>query len=130
MYTIITVVLGMVSLIILDVVWIQGIALNLYKNMFPLTISFDLGPALLVYFILAVAIRYFVIGADRGKVYTRGVLGRGLLLGVVTYGVYNLTNLATLSSWTIAFSFLDIISGSITVMFASLFVFLVLPLFE
>jgi len=130
MYTIITVVLGMISLILLDVVWVQGIALSVYKNMFPLTASFNIGPALLVYFILAVAIRYFVVGADRGRVRAGGVLGRRLLLGLVTYGVYNLTNLATLAAWTGVFSLIDIVWGSIAVMLASLFVFLVLPFFE
>lgn len=130
MYTIITIVLGMVSLIVLDVVWVQGVALSVYNNTFPLTISFDIGPALLVYFILAVAIRYFVIGSDLGRVRMRGVLGRGFLLGIVTYGMYNLTNLATIAAWTTTFSVIDILWGSIAVMLASLFVFVVLPFFE
>jgi uncharacterized membrane protein len=123
-------VLGMVSLIVLDVLWIQGLAANLYKNTFPLTITFNLGPALLVYFLLALGIRYFVIGRDLSKVHVGGIIERGALLGLVTYGVYNLTNMATLKEWTILFGTVDILWGTLAVALGSVFVYLIVPWFE
>ena len=130
MYTIITVVLGMISLIVLDVLWVQGLAANLYKNIFPLTITFNLGAALLVYFLLALGIRYFVLGRDLSKVHLHGIMGRGALLGLVTYGVYSLTNMATIEEWTILFSIVDILWGTLAVMLGSVVIFFILPWFE
>lgn len=39
------------------------------------------------------------------------VLGRGAVLGLLAYGTYNLTNMATLRDWPVAVSLVDMVWG-------------------
>ena len=72
--------------------------------------SLNLGPAVLVYLLLAVGIITFVL--PRAPTVSTAAK-YGALFGIVTYGVYDLTNLATLAAWTVPFVVVDMAWGTV-----------------
>lgn len=66
------------------------------------------GPALFVYVLLAFGIVAFVVPRNYGE----ASILRGALFGLVVYGVYDLTNLATLRAWPVVLTLIDIAWGA------------------
>ena len=69
--------------------------------------------AISAYLLLALAIYYFIL--EDTKIDTksyRDVFIKGFILGLVIYGVYNTTNLATINNYSIKVSIVDTIWGS------------------
>jgi uncharacterized membrane protein len=56
---------------------------------------------------------YFVVAPGVGEGKMREIVLRGALYGLVTYGTYDLTNLATLRDWTILVTVVDMLWGTI-----------------
>ncbi|MBP9843111.1 MAG: DUF2177 family protein [Candidatus Pacebacteria bacterium] len=83
-------------------------------------------PALLVYLLLGLGAALLVFPSAEGL--WRVVLLGGLL-GLVTYGVYDLTNLATLSSWTMRLVVVDIAWGTFLCATVSGLVYLIVKSF-
>jgi len=69
-------------------------------------LKFKTIPAIATYLLLTFGLYYFII-KDR-----RSVLD-AFFLGVFVYGVYDLTNYATLKNWTLLFSLMDMLWGGI-----------------
>lgn len=68
--------------------------------------------ALVTYLLLGAGIVLFVlVPAVRQRSWKRA-LGLGASLGLVIYSVYDLTNLATLKGWPLAFTVVDIVWGT------------------
>ena len=68
--------------------------------------------AILAYILLAFAVYYFII-RDNKLVNISDIFIRGCILGLVIYGVYNTTNLATINNYSIKVSIVDTIWGSL-----------------
>ena len=68
--------------------------------------------AILAYILLAFAVYYFII-RDNKLVNSSDIFIRGCILGLVIYGVYNTTNLATINNYSIKVSIVDTIWGSL-----------------
>jgi len=70
-------------------------------------------PAILFYLIypLGVTILVIVPKLDNGSL--RSILFNGLVLGVVAYGTYNLTNMAALKGWSVNVVIVDMIWGGV-----------------
>lgn len=66
-------------------------------------------PAVLVYVLLAVGVAVFVAPRASGTVDAARL---GALFGVVCFGVYDLTNYATLAAWPLAVTVVDIAWGA------------------
>ena len=66
------------------------------------------GPTLFVYVLLAFGIVAFVLPRN----FADASIARGALFGLVVYGVYDLTNLATLRAWPVALTLIDIAWGA------------------
>lgn len=64
-------------------------------------------PAALVYLLIAVGIAVFAVASGPLE-----VAGRGALLGLVIYGVYDLTNHATLTGYPLSYALADIAWGT------------------
>jgi uncharacterized membrane protein len=84
--------------------------LNIQKS--PL--KFRLSGAFLAYFLLILGMYYFIIKDKKS-------LQDAFLLGFFVYGVYDFTNYATLSKWTLKFSLMDMFWGG-TVLTLSTFI--------
>jgi len=64
---------------------------------------------LIAWALLAIGTQYFAIDASNDK---QSALFKGALLGLVIYGVYDFTNIATIKGWTHSFLIQDIAWGT------------------
>jgi len=101
----------------LDALWL-GSRFSYYQNLFadiqksPLTIRFL--PALAVYILIALAIWYFVFQVAATSVAREPAkaFAVGATLGFSMYGLYDLTNYATLKGYTLEMTFVDMAWGT------------------
>lgn len=110
---------GLVTLLALDLAWIGLIANAFYKRELAGIARMDgdafairLGPALVLYPLMIIGIQLFVLP----RVGANGVLGAtmwGGLFGLVGYGIYDLTNYATLSQYSLRMTVVDMCWGSV-----------------
>ncbi len=101
---------------VLDFVWLGLVMSGFYRTQLaPIARTADGAlaplwlPAVLVYVLLAVGIAEFVV---LRAATLREAVGLGALFGVIVYGVYDLTNYATLTSWPLAVTLVDIAWGA------------------
>jgi uncharacterized membrane protein len=97
--------------LLLDAIWLMGIAKPIYvremgslMNMYPPIFS-----VVLVYVLLLFGLMFFVLPKAAGNPWLALVFGA--LYGLVVYGVYNFTNLAIVSGWTLKISVIDLFWG-------------------
>jgi uncharacterized membrane protein len=97
----------------LDFVWLSTVSTIFYRGRIgPLLLDQpNLGVAGLFYFVYVAGIVHFaVMPAVNGTSWTTALVN-GALLGLVAYGTYDMTNLATLKNWSISLSVVDMIWG-------------------
>lgn len=111
MNTFIILITSFISAIILDVLWLGVIAKPLItKWLAPwMTGGFKIWPAAIVYVLLALGTTFFVL--PKASSVGTAVLW-GALLGLIIYGVYDMTNLATISNWPWKFALTDMAWGT------------------
>jgi uncharacterized membrane protein len=94
----------------IDLVWLGFIAKKIYDQLLtPFERTLNWLPAVLTYLLLASGIFIFVLPFANNN--TKALL-YGALFGLITYGVYDLTNLATLKNWPTKLVVIDMIWGS------------------
>lgn len=95
----------------IDLVWLGLIAKKLYaKHLgYIMADKVNWGAALLFYVLFIVGILYFAItpATTLGKVAISGAL-----FGLISYATYDLTNLATIKSWPVVITVIDLIWGT------------------
>ncbi|HEX6258348.1 MAG TPA: DUF2177 family protein [Candidatus Saccharimonadales bacterium] len=104
-----------VTFLVIDMLWLGVLAKNLYKK--------ELGPLLLqkpntvaasIFYILYVlALVFFVILPAVTSGNWQYALFAGGFWGLVAYGTYDLTNLATLKNWPVKIVIIDMAWGAI-----------------
>lgn len=74
--------------------------------------GFRLAPALVFYLLYAAGVVVFAVrpGLEAGQLSV--AIGHGLFLGLVGYGVYDLTNQATLKIWPLSLTLVDMAWGA------------------
>ena len=106
----------------LDAIWLSFSASLLYRPQLGglLRDDFLLAPAALFYLIYTVGIVVFAVSPAlaSGRWSAAGL--RGLFLGLFGYGVYDLTNQATLQNWPIAVTAADLLWGSLLTAIAAI----------
>lgn len=103
------IIVSSVILVLLDFIYI-----SMTKNMFETQIveiqrvfmNLKIWPAILCYIFLIFGLNYFILRNHRSIL-------DAFLLGVVIYGVYDMTNLATLKKWNWKFSAIDTLWGGV-----------------
>lgn len=105
---------------ILDGLWLGLIAREFYQSQMVAVAadSFRLVPAVLFYFLYPLGV-LFVALTPLAKSWTEA-LRRSALLGLVAYGVYDLTNLATLKVWPVKLALVDVSWGTFLTAMAGL----------
>ncbi len=98
---------------VLDFLWLGVVAKPLYQaEVGSLMLERpNFAAAAVLYVLLAAGLVYFAVipGVDAGSFWR--AVARGALLGLVVYGVYDLTNLAVLKGWTVAVTAADVAWG-------------------
>jgi uncharacterized membrane protein len=101
---------------VVDGLWLKFMLKNFYMpNIGHLfTSSVNVIPAIIFYLLYAIGVYVFVVnpGLENSTGYLQ-VFAKGLLLGLVVYGAYDLTNHATLKNWPYIVSIVDMAWGSI-----------------
>lgn len=109
--------IGIVLIPLIDYVWLARIMKGFYLgelgSMARLrdgSLEPRLIPAFLVYVFLSLGIQFFALPLARGEM-GLGFLW-GALLGLIVYGVYDMTNLATLENWSWRLALVDMAWGT------------------
>lgn len=106
--------LTFVVFLVIDFIWLNFIAKNLYSTRIGhlLADKPNLIPALIFYLIFVVGVIIFAIipGYETKNILKTILLGG--LFGLLTYSTYDLTNLATLKNWPVSVTIIDMIWGT------------------
>ncbi len=103
----------LIPLAILDAIWLfstGGFYREKLGHLFADKFSF--APAVLFYLVYAAAVAYFVINPNMASSYAK-VFFVGLFFGFVAYAAYDLTNQATMKSWPIMVTIVDLMWGAL-----------------
>ena len=104
---------ALVAILVLDAIWLGVLARPfVLRELGPLMLERPrFGVAALFYALYAVGICYFAIRpAMAGGAWSDAAI-TGVLLGLFAYLTYDLTNLATLRGWSVAFAVVDVAWG-------------------
>ena len=103
-----------VCMLILDSIWLSYAASRFYRPLLGdlLATGFRIGPAVAFYFLYVGGIVFLAVmpALAAGKVSTAATYG--LVLGLVAYGTYDLTNQATLRTWPVIITIVDLCWGA------------------
>jgi uncharacterized membrane protein len=111
--------------LVVDLIWIGIIARNFYQDQlgFILASSPNLTAAIIFYLMFVAGLLFFAVAPGLKETGLKDSLFRAALFGILTYGTYDLTNLALIEGWPVLVTVVDIIWGmilSITVCMVSL----------
>jgi len=105
---------------VLDGLWLGLIAREFYRSQMAAVIAdnFNLIPAVLFYFLYPLGVLFVALTPPPQG--WAEALGRSALLGLVAYGVYDLTNMATLKAWPVKLALVDVTWGTFITAMAGL----------
>ena len=116
----------MTSLFVMDMIWLGLIAKSIYAENIGMLLrksGNEMAPiwwsVVIVYACIALGILYFVLPKAQGD-YLQAFTG-GVLLGLVTYGIYEFTNYSILAHWPLKITFIDCIWGMVLCGLSSLY---------
>lgn len=111
---------SLVSFLVLDYIWLGLIAKNIYlKHLATIgriengEFKIILWAGVAVYVLMSIGLVYFVIPKVRVESSWLWVFLIGALYGFISYGIYDMTNYATLKDYTLQLSAIDMIWGSV-----------------
>lgn len=107
-------IIAIVIFFIIDMLWLGLIAKNLYQKYIGNLLKTDVNwiAALSFYFLFVGGLVFFVIMPALEKDSAVYALLVGGLFGLITYATYDLTNLATMKSWPIEITVIDLAWGT------------------
>ena len=107
--------IGGAAFFLVDMLWLGVIAKNLYKEQLGplLAAAPNMVAAGLFYVLYIVALVFFVILPAVQSGSWQYALFAGAFFGLIAYGTYDLTNLATLKDWPVKIVVLDMLWGTV-----------------
>lgn len=99
---------------VLDLAWLSFAASRLYQPHLGAVLAegFRAGPAVAFYLLYVLGMVVFAVGPALRGGGLGTALAYGALLGLVAYGTYDLTNMATLKVWPLKVTLIDLAWGS------------------
>ncbi len=99
---------------VVDIVWLGFISKNLYKNYLGHLMAprVNWTAAIIFYLLYIAGLIFFVIDPALAKNSLWYAVAVGGFFGLITYGTYDLTNLATLKDWPLNITIIDLIWGT------------------
>lgn len=113
---IISTVLAFISLLAIDAVWLGVMQKLFYAKRLEhlMAEQVNLGAALVFYILYPIAISLFITSPAVEQDYSwMKTAFYGAMFGLVAYGTYDLTNLATLKNWPLSVTVVDMIWGAL-----------------
>lgn len=113
----------LISMGILDFIWLNSMYSRFYSHHVGHLLSSSLNGAAAIsfYLLFAFGLAVFVVFPGITSLSYTEVFLKGLLFGLVTYGTYDLTNQATLERWPTIVTIVDMLWGSVLTATVSLF---------
>lgn len=99
----------------LDLVWLGVIAKNMYREKLGFILSDKVNwvAAIIFYLLYVAGIVYFAVApAVQAQSISTAILN-GVLLGMLCYATYDLTNMATIAQWPLVVTVVDIVWGGV-----------------
>ena len=102
------------AMLVLDIIWLTTMVPRVYKPALGdlLADPPNLWVAGVFYLLYLVGVVVFAVLPALGQQNWLMALGAGALLGLVTYGTYDFTNLSTLRNWPVGLSLIDVAWGT------------------
>lgn len=99
----------------LDFVWLSRVAIGFYRSQIGETLRDrpNMLAAGLFYLFYIAGIVYFAVLPGLHKDSLAVACLNGALLGLIAYGTYDMTNLATLKNWSLSVSIVDMLWGTV-----------------
>lgn len=99
----------------LDFVWLSRVAIGFYRSQIGETLRDrpNMLAAGLFYLFYIAGIVYFAVLPGLQKDSLAVACLNGALLGLIAYGTYDMTNLATLKNWSLSVSIVDMLWGTV-----------------
>ncbi|RJQ13427.1 DUF2177 family protein [Candidatus Parcubacteria bacterium] len=112
---------ALVSLFVLDGLWLKVIAKDFYQKNLGFLFSSQINwlPILIFYPLYALGIFFFVLKPSFEGVSLWQVFMRGAFFGLIAYAAYDLTNHATIKDWPALVTFVDMGWGALITAIAS-----------
>lgn len=109
-----TFLVALVSMFLIDVVWIGGIAMNFYRSEIAGLLSDNVNwtAAFAFYILYIIALIVLVLKPALEASSLKKALVLGAVFGFAAYMTYDLTNLATTRGWTLAITLVDLAWGT------------------
>ena len=106
--------LTLVIFFLVDIVWLGVISKKLYKEYLGhlMAPNVNWAAALVFYFLFIAGLVFFVIMPAIEKGDLMYAITLGAFFGLITYGTYDLTNLATLRDWPLNITIIDLVWGT------------------
>ena len=107
--------------LIIDIIWLSITVKTIYRPALGSLLNDKpvMWAAALFYFIYVIALTLLVIKPALTNGSIIQALWTGAVFGIVTYGTYNLTNMATIKDWSSSIVWIDMIWGGILTSFSS-----------
>ena len=101
--------------LVIDLMWIGFVAQNFYRDQlgFILAPSPNWAAAILFYLMFIAGLLFFVVLPGLKRNDLKKSLFRAAVFGILTYGTYDLTNLALIKDWPVLVTAVDMIWGMI-----------------
>ncbi len=106
---------SLLTFLLVDAIWLGLIAKRFYAEQLGGLMRTDVfwPPAALFYLFYALAIVILAIRPSDTSQTVGSVFVLGMVVGLVAYGTYNATNLATLKDWPAMMSVVDLVWGTL-----------------
>lgn len=107
--------LTLIAFAVIDTLWLGLMGGRLYRPLIGsmLADNFRLAPAIAFYALYAAGLTLFAVMPGLAEGGWKKALIWGGLLGLFAYGTYDLTNLATLKTWSLKLSLIDMAWGMV-----------------
>ena len=106
--------LTLVIFFLVDIIWLGVISKKLYEEYLGhlMAPNVNWAAALVFYFLFIAGLVFFVIMPAIEKGDLMYAITVGAFFGLITYGTYDLTNLATLRDWPLNITIIDLVWGT------------------
>ena len=114
MNIIVSYVLTLAIFVLIDTAWLGTMSERLYRPLLGamLADNFRLAPAVAFYALNAAGLTVFAVTPGLAQADWKKALLLGALFGLFAYGTYDLTNLATLKTWSLKLAIIDMAWGA------------------
>ena len=109
--------------LVIDIIWLSFSVKAFYRpNLAPLLLDKPvMWAAVMFYLIYFFGLSFVIIEPSLYSQNTLHFLFKAFIFGLVAYGTYNLTNMATIKGWSYRVVFVDMIWGGALTSFSSYF---------